>query len=127
MTDLTMLEKASAAWGGVAPDWIEELADMAERRGLNACATQLGYSSATISQTISNKYRGDLSKIEDKVRGALMGKTVMCPILGELGRHKCLNWQTKPRAITNATRTKMYHACRNGCPHSRLKGGGNVS
>ncbi|WP_298815431.1 hypothetical protein [uncultured Roseibium sp.] len=42
-------------------------------------------------------------------------------------RDRCLNWQTKPRAITNATRTKMYHACRNGCPHSRLKGGGNVS
>lgn len=126
MSGLTMMEKANAAWGGNAPEWVGELAGMAEREGLNACATRLGYSSATISQTISNKYQGDLSKVEAKVRGALMGETVLCPILGEIGRDRCLNWQAKPRAYTNAIRSKLYHACRDGCQHSRLKGGGHA-
>ncbi len=122
MTGLSMQDKAAHAWGGTAPDWVGELAAMAQVQGLNACASRLGYSPAVISQTIGNKYRGDLSKVEDKVRGALMGATVVCPVLGEIGRDACLTWQGKPRAVTNAIRTRVYRACRSGCAHSRLKG-----
>ncbi|MBO0346015.1 transcriptional regulator [Roseibium sp. CAU 1637] len=116
-----MHEKAAAAWNGQLPEWVSELANLADRDGLNACARRLGYSAAVISQTISAKYPGDLSKVEDKVRGALMGAVVDCPILGEIGRDTCLSWQKKPRAVTNAMRTKLHRACRSGCPHSRLK------
>jgi hypothetical protein len=126
MTTLTMQDKAANAWGGTAPDWVGELAAMAQTQGLNACASRLGYSPAVISQTIGNKYGGDLSKVEDKVRGALMGATVACPILGEIGRDNCLDWQRKPRAVTNAIRTRVYRACRSGCPHSKLKGGNHA-
>lgn len=125
MNTLTMQEKAERAWGTV-PDWVGELAELAERHGLNACASRLGYSPAVISQTIGNKYRGDLTKLEDKVRGALMGATVHCPVLGEIGRDVCLSWQGKERATTNAMRARLYRACRDGCPHSRLKGGGHA-
>ncbi|QFT70717.1 hypothetical protein FIU93_28290 [Labrenzia sp. THAF35] len=126
MNKLSMQQKAANAWADGVPDWVAELAIMAECEGLNACASRLGYSPAVISQTISNKYRGDLSKLEDKVRGALMGVTVDCPVLGKIGRHICLDWQAKPRAVTNSTRSKLYRACRNRCPHSRLKGGGHA-
>ena len=125
MNALTMQQKAEQAWGTV-PDWIGELAELAQAQGLNACAARLGYSSATISQTIGNKYAGDLAKLEDKVRAVLMGTKVDCPILGEIGRDACLEWQGKPRATTNAMRARLYRACRNNCPHSRLKGGGNA-
>ncbi len=121
-TSSTMVQKAEAAWGGTPPDWIAELARLASAKGLNACAQRLGYSPTTISQTIGNKYPGDLAKVEEKVRGALMGSTVDCPVLGGIGRHICLDWQAKPRAVTNSTRSKVYRACRDGCPHSRLKG-----
>lgn len=126
MNGLSMQQKASKAWDGGVPDWVAELAEMAERQGLNACASRLGYSPAVISQTIGNKYQGDLSKVEDKVRGALMGATVLCPVLGEIGRDVCLGWQAKPKAVTNSTRSKLYRACRNRCPHSRLKGGSHA-
>ncbi|MBD8890921.1 transcriptional regulator [Roseibium litorale] len=122
MSTLSMREKTAVAWGAAVPDWVSELAEMAELQGLNACAARLGYSPAVISQTLGNKYRGDMTKVEDKVRGALMGATVRCPVLGEIGRDTCLNWQGKPRAVTNAIRTQVYHACRKNCPHSRLKG-----
>jgi len=124
--NLTMLEKAHIAWNGRVPDWVEELARLATNEGLNACAKRLNYSGAAISYTINNKYLGDLGKIEETVRGALMGETVMCPVLGEMTRNVCLDWQAKPRAVTNPIRTKVYRACRNGCSNSRLKNtGGN--
>lgn len=125
MNGLTMQQKAAQAWGTV-PDWIAELAELAETQGLNACASRLGYSAAVISQTLSNTYRGNLSNVEGKVRGALMGATVDCPVLGQIGRDVCLSWQAKERATTNAMRARLYRACRDGCPHSRLKGGGNA-
>ncbi|WP_106752396.1 transcriptional regulator [Pannonibacter carbonis] len=119
--DPTMLQKAVAAWDLAPPDWILELARLADASGLNASARRLGYSAAVISETIRNKYRGDLARVEATVRGALMGETVVCPVLGQIGRDACLAWQAKPRAVTNAVRTRVYRACRSGCPHSRLK------
>ncbi|MES0879674.1 transcriptional regulator [Roseibium sp. SCP14] len=121
-SELTMVEKANAAWAGTPPDWVAELAHMATVKGLNNVAERLGYSSAVVSQTISNKYRGNLSKVEDRVRGALMGEKVACPVAGLIGRDKCLDNQALPRAITNSVRTRLYRACRNSCPYSRLKG-----
>lgn len=126
MTSLSMPEKANTAWTPKPPEWVVELALFAQSNGLNGCAKLLGYSITTISQVISNKYPGDLSKLEDKVRGALMQEAVGCPVLGSLTRDLCLDWQAKPQAVTNSTRTRVYRACRTGCPHSRLKGGGRA-
>ncbi|GGB55303.1 hypothetical protein GCM10011316_29210 [Roseibium aquae] len=119
--DPTMTDKAQAAWGPDMPDWVRELAALASRTSLNAAAKRLGYSPATLSQTLANKYPGDLEKIAATVRGALLGETVVCPVLGEIGRDACLSWQAKPRAVTNAVRTRVFRACRSGCPNSRLK------
>ncbi len=121
-----MVSKAEAAWGTGLPDWVRELACLADRRGLNVCAKQIGFSPATLSQTIANRYPGNLPRVEAAVRGALMGETVECPILGDIGRHTCLGWQAKKRAVTNAIRTQVFQACRSGCPNSHLKGGNNA-
>lgn len=122
----SMTERAREAWGEAMPDWVGELAALAEAQGLRTCGDRLGYSPSAISQTIGNKYRGDLTKVEEKVRGALMGLTVGCPILGAIGRDQCIDQQARPKAITNSVRSRLYRACRNGCEHSRLKGGGNA-
>jgi lambda repressor-like predicted transcriptional regulator len=117
----TMLDKAQAAWGPEMPDWVRELAGLASRTSLNAAAKRLGYSPATLSQTLANKYPGDLERLAATVRGALMGERVVCPVLGTIGRDACLAWQSKPRAVTNAVRTRVFRACRSGCPNSRLR------
>ncbi|MAA97797.1 MAG: transcriptional regulator [Stappia sp.] len=120
---LSMVDKARVAWGGSAPDWVRELAGLADREGLSGAAVRIGYSPATTSQVINGKYRGDLCKVEERVRGALMGLSVDCPVLGDLSRDQCLNWQKKPYAPTSAHRVRMHRACRANCPHSRIKGG----
>ncbi|MDX3805127.1 MAG: transcriptional regulator [Bosea sp. (in: a-proteobacteria)] len=112
--------KAQAAWGEAIPAEVVALATACRARTSRAVAQQLGYSDAVISHVLAGKYRGDLPKVFAKIRGALMGETVMCPILDEIGRDRCLSEQTKPFAATNSTRARLFHACKT-CPNRQQK------
>lgn len=113
--------KAKLAWGGYAPEWILILAEACSRSSQSAVAKDLGYSGSAISLVLGNKYQnGDLGRIEQMVRGALMAETIVCPIMGEMARDVCASWQKKPFATTSSHRVRMYQACRNGCPNSRI-------
>lgn len=112
--------KAHTAWGENVPAWIVILAEACNRSSQSAVAKDLGYSGSAISLVIGNNYNGDLVRIEQMVRGALMAETVRCPILGELERNVCEAWQRKPFATTSSHRIRMHQACRSGCPNSRI-------
>ncbi len=116
----TFAEKARARWGEATPDWIVELAALADRQGLKAAGERIGYSGSALSMVLSGRYTGDLGRIEEAVRGALMGLVVACPALGEIGRDACLSWQRKPFAASSSIRVAVWRACRAGCPHSRI-------
>lgn len=116
-------EKLAVRLGDAAPDWLVELATFADQAGLKRSGEKLGYSPATISQTISGQYRGDIGRVEEAVRGALMGLEVTCPVLGEIGRDRCLKEQKQPFRSTSALRAQLYHACRRPCPNARTHGG----
>ncbi|MGX5776482.1 transcriptional regulator [Methylorubrum zatmanii] len=119
---LTFVEKAQTAWGSAIPPEVITLAEFADSRSGAEAAKAIGYSPAVVSHLIANRYPGDLPTVMQKIRGALMGETVHCPVLGDLGRDQCLTEQRRPFAATNAARARVYRACRTGCPHSRLKG-----
>lgn len=118
-------EKSRDAWGDV-PDWVAELAAYADLHGAKATAKAIGYSAAVVSVVLN---RGklfasfDAVRIEQSVRGSLMGLTVDCPVLGTIGRDRCLAEQKEPFRASSAHRAQLYHACRGGCPHSRIAGG----
>ena len=115
--------KAVACWGDDAPDWVIVLAEACNRESQSAVSGRVGYSAAVISQVLSNSYsKGDIGRVEQMVRGALMAVTVRCPRLGDLPLNACLTWQRKPFDPTNSQRVRMFHACRNGCIHSRISG-----
>lgn len=116
------VEKAVAAWGDSIPAWVLELAEACQKSNQSAVAKRLSYSPAVVSSILSNTYRGDVSRVEQMVRGALMSETVGCPILGEIPRNVCLDWQAKPYAPTSSHRAAMFRACRDNCPHSRIAG-----
>jgi len=103
------------------PDWIAALADYATTFSAVLAAEKIGYSPPVVSSVFSKTYKGNLAVVEGKVRGALMGATVICPVLGEIGRDQCLDEQKKPFFATSSIRAKVYRACRSGCPHSRIK------
>lgn len=105
------------------PTWLAALRRACEEKSQAAVARRLGLSPATVNQTLKGNYKGNLGAIEERVRGALLGLTVDCPILGDIRRNVCLDWQAKPFAATNEQRVMLYRACRSGCPHSKLKVG----
>lgn len=121
------LARAREAYGDALPDWIEALAREANRTTGAAAGKRCGFGGSTLSQICSNTYGAkDWSTIESRVRGALMNENVDCPVLGEIGRDHCLDEQKKKHVGTSQQRTALYHACRRGCPHSRLRSDGGV-
>lgn len=116
------LEKAKAAWGEV-PDWLEVLADECGKASQKKVSMKLKVSSTVVNRIISNTYEGDVEKFAEKVRGTYMSARVECPVLGEIGRDRCIAEQGKKQTFENPLRPKIYRACRSGCIHSRLGGG----
>jgi hypothetical protein len=114
------LAKARAAWGAAMPDWVEALAIEASRTSLQPAAKRIGYSDGLVSYVLAKKYRGDIARVEAKVRGALMSATVTCPVVGEIGLDRCLDEQKMENTGASSIRAQLYRACRSGCPHSRI-------
>lgn len=112
--------RAASGWGGNPPDWIKVLADACTRETQAGVARRLDVSGSRLSQALAGTYPGDMGRLEEIVRGALMGETVNCPVLGEIGRDRCLSEQRKPFTAASSVRTRLHRACRAGCPHSRI-------
>lgn len=102
----------------VQPDWVTVLREHREAHGGAKTAERIGYSTAVVSQVISGTYKGDMKAVQQRVEGALMGATVRCPVVGDLPRNRCLDYQRQPFAATNHVRVQLYKACP-GCKHRR--------
>lgn len=112
--------KARAAWGDSMPAEVAALAKACGAQTSQVVAKRLGYSGAVISHVLAAKYPGDIAKVFATIRGALLGETVTCPILDEIGRDRCLAEQSRPFQATNSTRARLFHACR-VCPNRQKK------
>ncbi len=102
-------------------NWLEELTAQCLRTSQKKVADKLQVSAALINQVLKGKYPGDLTRIEQLVKGAFMQFSVNCPVLGEIEKHKCLFHQARDFAATNPQRVMLHKACRSGCPHSQLE------
>jgi hypothetical protein len=111
-------DMATQSWKVPVPDWILELADQCDRCSQSAVAKQLDVSPAMINQTLKNAYKGNLSRLETRVRGEFMKEVVMCPVLGEINSRDCLDHSGKKFSATNPLRVQLFKACRT-CPNNR--------
>jgi hypothetical protein len=110
-----------------APDWVRTLATACDEQGQATVARELGVSATLVSQVRRGLYgrggrHGDLSKVEQRVRGRYLGATILCPVKGQISAAECLANQKLPLITTNRSRVALYQACRSGCPNSRLGG-----
>ncbi|MBK1868285.1 transcriptional regulator [Aestuariivirga sp. YIM B02566] len=105
------------------PDWIRCLAEACDRSSQSAIAKRLGVSGSVVSGVLRQTYAGTYETVEKATRGALMGDTLVCPVLEEIPAHVCLDHQKRARNFSSASslRVKLYRACRGGCIHSRIK------
>lgn len=107
------------------PDWLRVLADACRHSSQAAMARLLGISQSTVSQLLKGTYKADTTHMEARVRGELMRGTVPCPVLGELGIHKCLEEQMKPY-YPNPLRSALFKACKT-CIHAHRADAGAPS
>lgn len=81
-------------------------------------AHELGVSSAVVSTLLKDKYTGDVAAMEERIRGKFLGATVICPVMGTLGKDNCLDNQALPMAFTNPIRAALGRACKK-CHHRK--------
>lgn len=115
-------EIAREAWGEALPDWVERLAQECEASSQNKVATRLNRSASLVSAVLRNKYQGDMTAVEEIVRGVFERATVACPALGTIRTNLCRDWQVKSRTYSNinSERQRMYRAC-SKCPRNSRK------
>lgn len=105
-------------------DWIEQLRTEAAQTSQNKAGARIGYSGSVVNQVLKGTYKGDLSSVEQAVRGALMGAIVDCPVVGDLPRNRCIDYQRRSStfAATNPMRVQLHRACPT-CKHRKSGGG----
>ena len=78
---------------------------------------RLGYSSATVSQVLSNSYGGQLDQFLTRVEEVFGTAEMDCPILGVITLPTCVTERRKPFTTANPHRVRMYQTCRK-CPYN---------
>jgi hypothetical protein len=116
---MSALEKAREAWGPALPNWVEALAIECDRTSQGKTAARIGRSGSLVSNVLGKKYPGDMAAVEETVRGALMGETLMCPVMGEINKKTCRDWRGRSGTFSarNTRAVQMYRAC-NRCPRN---------
>lgn len=105
--------------GVLPPDVKAALQDAVSRFNSQVkVAEELGVSSAVISTLLKDKYTGNVPHMEERIRGKYMGATVICPVMGTLGKNSCLDNQALPMAFTNPIRAALGRACKK-CLHRK--------
>lgn len=105
------------------PLWTQRLREECAKTSQAKVAKVIHYSSTAVNQVLKGKYPGDMQAFEKAVRGAYLGETINCPILGELETNICQHHKRQPYANTNSTRVALYRACNRTCPHNNESGG----
>ena len=81
-------------------------------------AARLRVSLTVISLLRNGRYQGDVAGMAERIRGEFMAELVSCPVMGQLGRQHCLEYQSRPLVMTNPLRVALYRACPT-CPNYR--------
>lgn len=105
---------------GVLPPDVKAALQDAVTRNIHQTkvAEELGVSSAVVSTLLKDKYTGNVDAMAERIRGKYMGATVLCPVMGNLSKHSCLDNQALPMAFTNPVRAALGRACKT-CVHRK--------
>lgn len=75
-------------------------------------ANRLGYSKATVSLVLNEKYNGNLNSVSLKIKEVFGGLKVSCPVLGEIDLSECAENKRQPFSATNPLRVRLFKACK---------------
>lgn len=98
--------------------WIDVLRSACATDSQAYVAEQIGMSPAVVNQVLKGTYNGNLTNVQKRVEGALMGAVVDCPVIGDMPLNRCMENQSRPFAATNPIRVQLYRTCKT-CEHNR--------
>lgn len=108
---MSILEKAKAAWGGDAPDWIIILARRCDTQSQTAVASFLNVNGGYVSYALRNQHEAYHGRVEDAVRSRLMGETIECPVLGEIAPDVCRQHRQSRLRALGPVQKRLRDAC----------------
>lgn len=117
------VETAHAAWGADMPEWVARLAFECAETSQNKVAKRLKRSAAMVSQVLRRKYPGDLSAVEQLIKGVFMAAIIDCPAMGNIPANECQDWRRKSGKFVNVNsiRVRMFRTCAK-CPRNTKVG-----
>jgi hypothetical protein len=98
-------------------EWIDELRQLCAETSQGRVAKEMDYSPSVISQVLRGRYRGNIKEVEKAFYGAFKGRTVACPVLGEISTSRCRYWQRQGYSNANRMRVQLYKQCK-VCEHN---------
>jgi len=104
--------------------WIESLIKACKASSQAAVATKIGMSPAVVNQVLKGCYQGNLTNVQRRVEGALMGITVDCPVVGDMPLNICMENQGRSFAATNPMRVQLHRACKSCTNNTQSREGG---
>jgi hypothetical protein len=106
-------------WGAKAPEWVQTLAEECDRTSQAKTAKKIKYSAAVVNLVLKNNYTGIYNNVKEAVNANLMGKEVICPVLGKIKLKDCIENQQAKFTTANPTKIKLFKACHGGCKNSK--------
>ena len=103
-------------------DWFKALQTEVAQTSQSKTARKCGLSATTINQVLKGIYPGNLSNVVEKISGALLAHSVICPVLDEITTDICASHRAKGFAPNNPMRVQLYRACQT-CAHNPKRQG----
>jgi hypothetical protein len=81
-------------------------------KGQAQVARELDYSDAAICQVVKGSYKGDSSRILQRVAEVYGAETAACPVLGSITLGRCAEERSRPFSAASPIRLRLWRACK---------------
>ncbi|WP_178860771.1 helix-turn-helix domain-containing protein [Thiomicrorhabdus cannonii] len=97
--------------------WFMALQQAVANESQAKVASKCGISPTAVNQVLKGTYQGNINNVAEKVSGALLEHSVICPVLDVITTDICASHRNKPFAPNNPMRVNLYRACQT-CQHN---------
>lgn len=84
---------------------------MVDKIGLQEVAGRIGYSKSAVCHVLRGTYKGKTEKVLVAVERAFSDEQILCPVLGDIPLHRCIEEQNRPFSAANSIRVSLARAC----------------
>lgn len=97
--------------------WFKALTKEVEKTSQSKAGTKCSISGTAVNQVLKGTYKGSIENVKEKVAGALLENSVICPVLDVITTDICAKYRNAKFSPNNAMRVQLYRACQN-CKHN---------